>query len=482
MDANDRCAIVVALLACAFFQASFAEKCGPKWVETKIFARSSTDVTVAKLVNENPSHSSIVRFLVAQLEHLGRRQLAGDPETGGFWPCEQDFTLNQRQNSVSIIIKHQGLGDIFKCVTTIRDDQNDPRREQRSKELFNGIQRFANFLQDLAPRFISDYGLKWSRSETLEVLNYNVPDVYRQCKLSKVLSFREKSQWYVSALFTNESVIAYIREGRGTFNEALGIDPQTNKVRSLQFSTPTCDKDGNITTRTYGTGLLSLYQGLPSTSHFAFLALEENPGIQAAIQKGEHQKELVEDSDTISNDALVLLPTLLALVPIGLFQDVSLSLTVLYIIATDVISVMPLLIKGIELIVYGSNKHYATVSHIYGSENATDLAVAETWSAVCSMRSFVRKKGLILVCISVSAICSGIFLEFLTRYLANKYKREIITPLIESCDIDYSDNSHSIAEQLQDGGGLLWYRHRSRTVQQRNLSDFPLPVVEEYAS
>lgn len=288
------------------------------------------------------------------------------------------------------------------------------------------------------------------------MLKYDAPDTYRMCVLTKMLEIRRAGVWSVTALYTNKPANRYVHDGRETFLEAVEIEAKASRFRSLPVVTPRCNGT-QYKGKRKGTAVLNTFQESASSSHFTYTSLPDNPGIRAALQRGSHEKELVEDSDTISNDSLVLLPTVLALVPIGLFQDVSLSLNILHIIATDIISVMPLLAKGIELIAYGSRKYYGTVSYYYGGENATSLAVAESRSAVCSMRPFVRRKGTVLVCLAAFAIVVGI-IELLTMPLLDRYKRSSASASSDNFGFINRTILGGVSMQVEESGGLLWHR------------------------
>ncbi len=150
----------------------------------------------------------------------------------------------------------------------------------------------------------------------------------------------------------------------------------------------------------------------------------------------------------------MLLPAVLTLVPIGLFQDVSLSSTLVYILVTDIVSVLPVAIKGTELLWYGSKKHYATVSYLYGAETAKDIATAETWVASCGMKEFVQEKGIGLLTTALCAMIVGIVLEFVIRWQVTKYKK-------------FYDRFHEFGPTNRDcrheNHGLLWYLHVKNT-------------------
>lgn len=426
-----------------------------RWLKENINVLQTNGSTAAEVLSRERDNVATVREILKYMEQLGNRQLAGDPSTGGYWPCEKTRDLEDRVNTADNIMRHQGFSLLYQCLSIIGEDMEGQDQSKQSKALFEAIDKFSKDLKELAATILSKYGLSWKYPQTLEVLNYTVPDTYRVCNLTKMLSFREKQRWSITAQYSNESVLKYIRSGRGTFNEAIELDSTFQKLRSVQMTTPSCNSSG-YHGQNYGTAIMNTFQGRASTSHFSFTPLADNAAIQAALQRGEHEKELVQDSDTRSNDALVIIPALLALVPLGLFQDASFFLAVVYIIATDVISVMPLLIKGIELTNYGSKKHYSSTSYFYGGLNAKDFAVAETWSAVCSMRPFVRTKGLVFIFVALFTILVGIFLELLARYYLERYKSMTVNDAL----LDQS----GIAMPSENAGGLFWHMKRARAL------------------
>lgn len=175
--------------------------------------------------------------------------------------------------------------------------------------------------------------------------------------------------------------------------------------------------------------------------------------------RGVHEKNLVEDSDAPSNLAIILLPAILDLVPLGLFEDFSLVVTMIYTLATDVISVLPAAIKGMELVIYGSNEHTAMLPHLYGGKNATDVAAAETWIANCRIRRRFKEQGIALLVTAIAIMTIGVLLEFKTRAWVRRLsrRRRIMLKEFQSRDIsEPEDRSH---------GGLLWLIERENAYQ-----------------
>lgn len=158
-------------------------------------------------------------------------------------------------------------------------------------------------------------------------------------------------------------------------------------TRAVKFRKVGCDEDGMpIGWIQNGTSLLESLPGSPSRSHFVHQFgpyygtandLKTSPAIVQALEGGELEKQMVENSDCLSSMSILLLPTILTLLPIALFQDASMLATVLYAVASDIASAMPNAIKGAELVIFGSRKHYAFNVDMYGVKNNTGAIAAE---------------------------------------------------------------------------------------------------------
>lgn len=153
--------------------------------------------------------------------------------------------------------------------------------------------------------------------------------------------------------------------------------------------------------------------------------LQDSAAIEMALQNGDFKMEKVEESDSFSSLSILLLPIVLALLPIALFQDAKVIATVLYAVVTDVVSVLPIAIKGVELVVYGSQHHYAFNSNMYGTRNGSLSSAEDTCAAECDMKPFVRQKGIGLLTLACTAMTIGIVLGVTVRRCAAKRRKEL---------------------------------------------------------
>lgn len=182
------------------------------------------------------------------------------------------------------------------------------------------------------------------------------------------------------------------------------------------------------------------------------------------------------DSDTASNIAILLLPVGLALLPLSLFQDVGTGVTLLYVLFTDIISVLPVAIKGVELIELAAHEHNARTAYVYGSYKSQVVAT-EMWVSSCKLKDFVRIRGIALLTVAFTSMIVGLILEFVVRHRLEKYKEVTQSYLVKELEIeeersslDENRRSSIYSEQVVNfiqrsgGGGLLWHIEQAKAM------------------
>lgn len=436
--------------------AASAEECPVyRWQVDRTKPLQASNGTLASRMNSSPEEKKLVEHILEHYENLGQRRSQGNTK-GELRECFARPALENIRVSAGALVKQYGFGDIYDCLTVLDDGGRKIPTYRTSLDLFKLIVKFNDIVLAHAPEVLRSYGLPWGK-ETIyqsEMLGGLSPAGYRKCSLAKSLAYRVNGSWTLASMFTNVSKdISAKKFERGYFSEALTVN-EYQKVVPVPLRMPTCKtvdeekKKMNLTGYESGTAYLASWAGRPTWTHFQMRELWYNPALEAALFRGQHEKELVQDSDTASNLAILFLPAALALVPLGLFQDVSISVTLLYILATDVVSVLPVAIKGIELLVYSSKVHTATASYLYGARTATDLAAAETWVANCWMTPRIRNEGIAILFTAIAVMLFGILLEVLTT---SKIRRLRITNKMSLQELETPDFSDS-----GSSGGLLW--------------------------
>lgn len=382
------------------------------------FALRSTGGSTASSINRHTNAKNALRNLLGHFESLDHNLKGHDPTRGDKWPCQLFHGYKDVQEEVVAF----GWKKMKPCTHSIRPDTS-LMNFSTPRDVFKTIRAFHDATASFGPSAARSYGLKWDNVRSAGVLDHEHEDKYRQCKFVRALGYRFNGRWAATALFTNYSLQSE-PENRGILKEVITLD-DANRATAIPITKAVCARKRKKRTflrEQTGTGILRMMKGHVEPGFFRFRKngksktnMGQSLAIRHAVMQGNFEKEMVEDSDTFSNLAILLLPVVLSLVPIALFQDTSMITTVLYAIATDVVSVMPIAIKGLELVVYGSQRHYKANHFLFGIETGSPTSVASSWAAECDMKPFVRRKGTILLAVALSAMMFGVVLEFVAR-------------------------------------------------------------------
>lgn len=417
---NPPVALVLSIIALSH---ASSKPCPPgKWVAESV-ALKSTGGTFASEINRDKGAKKALRNVLSHLDNLGRMLETHDKTRGDSWLCHKFHGYQDAQ----ALIKSLGWRPMEgNCTYGIRHD-TFLANSSDAEDQFKTISAFHDAVAPMGPAIARSYGVRWQSIETAGVLPYIPEDSYRQCKLARLFAFRFNGRWAASAVFTNVSV-SIDSSNRGVLREVITVD-DTNSAKAVTVRKAVCagKKKRDVSHFQSGTCILEKKSGPISPYHFLYRkkvrrkpGINANPSVIAAIVAGEFEKEMVEASDSLSNLAILILPVALALLPIALFQDTGMLATVLYAIATDVVSVMPIALKGFELIVYGSNRHYMSNHFLNGFGGGSPTATAQSWAAECGMKPFVRQKGVVLLVGAVLAMIFGVILEFVARGVVHR--------------------------------------------------------------
>jgi len=239
------------------------------------------------------------------------------------------------------------------------------------------------------------------------------------CTLRNVAGFRSpvESGFNVGVTLTNHPVnISLPETARIYLNEKWSADEASGKIIAQPLPSY---KHGEIDTRiNSSTTVLFTWGGSPKISTFIGIPIATNPAVQHVLQIAEKFEEGVFDSVAVSNLAILVFPAVLSLLPVALFGITeNPALIIGYAIATDILTVLPLAIKGIEMISFTQREHTGCVSWNVGVEVDSGLALTEMWCAGCAHRPQFRLYGPWLL----AAAFAFMFAGFLFEYLAYKW-------------------------------------------------------------
>lgn len=210
-----------------------------------------------------------------------------------------------------------------------------------------------------------------------------------------------------------------------------------------------------------------------------FYPKEDNLAIREAVSSIKDTKQnMVKETVRPSNSAILLLPVLLAVIPSALFAETSSWFAVCYVAITDFLALIPLLIKGIEILQAQNTEIFKTRTIVYGDLSMRNTTVvASTWSCSCSLAKNLTTLGYSLVFTAIFSMLVGTALEVIVRTRVESNKRRALeakalwtsgeeylwerTPPCDKCDC-FKLNASSSSSSSSSGGLIELRRKQGR--------------------
>lgn len=306
------------------------------------------------------------------------------------------------------------LSTSIKCVTDFT-----PRGESEER-LHDLVTRFRHQIDEHALSINRAANSRFPRPDT--VFNYPHSTQTEDCMFNAIAANRHQRTWYLNAAITN------VERGRhvGDFERKFLVEYVGRGGRHANMTLRERRADGTDLYRRDASTLLVLHHGSAKADFFKNTFLEDNVAVIRAVGKARHYSEQVYDALSASSISILVFPLLLNTLPIALFADVSTRTMLLYAIVSDVLTTIPLLVKGIELISIGSRTNVAAITRISSWFNGTlaDVAAAEVFVASCKSKQNVLPMGVLFVGISLAFLIAGLAGEVLAReYVAYRRRK-----------------------------------------------------------
>ena len=162
-------------------------------------------------------------------------------------------------------------------------------------------------------------------------------------------------------------------------------------------------------------------------TRFSPMSFAENPSIRQALEKADTSQQQVANVLLTSTLAILFLPLLLTLIPISCFSYVTTIQMTGYILLTDILTVAPIGIKGIELLVIHNKRFRAVVVRMTSDFNRNgvfpEAASSESWGCECRTEDRVGRIGAAFLVIALLAFVLGTTLELVTfQYVRRRRK------------------------------------------------------------
>lgn len=292
-----------------------------------------------------------------------------------------------------------------------------PLTTMTSKELFDGIRTRSEAIRRNRLRIANVIVGNWSNDISTPLRFEHKTDT-TVCRLNFASGFRVARKWYllstVANIMNGENVAYLKRESIAEYHRVLPNHSLDNALDMTLNIRPADGDDSPHKQQPNTTTVLILGSGLSQPSNFARVHMADIPAIKDGMDIISLSIQQANDALALSSIAILMLPLILNLVPSVLFMPLPGAWSTLgYVLLTDIVTVIPLAIKGIELIGVGQFTAYSASGQISSPVNGSFgiSAGAEIWVARCRARRDLVLIGSIFVSLSILALMIGIGLE-----------------------------------------------------------------------
>lgn len=271
-------------------------------------------------------------------------------------------------------------------------------------------------ITSLAPALLNNISISnWTKP--VYPIDHMYTRQFLECTLDHQAALRINGLWYVATGITNRPKMEWVAIGERQYLVEYIRVSKNGKLSPARMVLPINPVNGTMHYVDFQASTLIAYsRGGAQPSQFRPIPLERNVAVVDALDIGDAFVQQIEDATTGSNIAILALPMILTLVPIALVADVSQRSMLLYILLCDILTALPMAIKGAELLSISRRRFTSMVSRMGDTSRCNESVVAEIWVADCGIRKNVGPTGLAFLTASMVLMAVGIALEVFARW------------------------------------------------------------------
>ncbi|CAN8066519.1 unnamed protein product, partial [Agarophyton chilense] len=283
--------------------------------------------------------------------------------------------------------------------------------------LFRVVSNYSHKLDTLAPELakraaVPDWG---DPAEARHSADFRYEDRSQECRHDFVAFAKLKGSWFINTRITNRDPLITLGNGQRFFLDELdGGDPNELSVFPVNLVTrdagtrPVSEKSYHVWNNNswvVSNTALEFRSGAAFASQYGNIFSADNLAVNLALERGKHSTELAFDATTTSNIAILALPLAMNVVPVALIADVNTLGMLIYTLLTDVLTAIPLAIKGVEVLLISKRVRHAAVFRITGgnlfNQSTETYKAAELWVAECKPGIDYTTYGIVLLVVAL---------------------------------------------------------------------------------
>lgn len=364
----------------------------------------SEDALIANVLKQNLTLQARIKPMVSLLKDVVKA-IDTRRDRNDINKCNLERIIPNWVYTALLNARYFQIGDLSKsCYSQIHGKKAVEEKFLTRAQVKDSLKDIASGVQALyeASKNAVEVSLKMDSKQWKEkfpLRHWRNVDLPEQCQLETFSAYRIHDDVYIRAAITNHDVDKYVQDGdRQYVMEWVKEDYST----SLKMKQPRLDGMG-----VNGSTILWKRGARAWLSWHGEMKEDSNPAIQDVLRTNKVEIDLAEDAVAPSNIALLALPLVMSFIPVAFLAELNTCGVLWYIVFTDIISAIPLLIKGIEL-VGTTNSRQELVAYYAGDK---DLADVQVWVAKCSGTNRFKNIGTSFIVIASAATVVGIVLE-----------------------------------------------------------------------
>lgn len=293
-------------------------------------------------------------------------------------------------------------------------DPNKTYNAPSEGDVYQWVVQHAELIEDKAEAAADRARVNWTEAYRGTKFEYNSKT--QKCDYNYMGFFKHAGNWFIAERITNSDK-RYVAQTNTREYLFEYIRPEGVLTLSLK------DNSTSDLVRKNGTTAFMVVGGADVPSAFGDLKGSDNPAVAEALRKGDHNAQQADDATTPSNIAILAFPLVMNIVPVALIADVNSIGMLVYTLLTDVLTAVPLAIKGVEVFGIGTIAQTTAISRISGANigmvnETTGIPhdkVMELWVAKCRAEESLRSTGIILLTVALLFMVGGIIAEFVAK-------------------------------------------------------------------
>lgn len=372
-------------------------------------ASTSSPLTVATSAEAIPHFHALLRFISSTEAAVTTsiKESLDASSDDGLTTCN-DRDLEWRQAVTTYFgLRHWPPPDMT-CVTNVYSP-GETAPDFPVDRVYDLVRRAGEDLARVATEVAAATGRTWPDATRGTDFVYNVRT--QGCTHDYAAFVRLDGAWYLETRLTNEDKDRTLIEGKREYLwEYVRADPRRMLPPAKVY-----------VAGSYGTTVFANLSGSVPASGFGTIFPTDNLAIAEALAAGEHANQQAIDATTTSNIAILALPLAMNLVPVAVIADVNSLGMLMYTLATDVLTCVPLAIKGVEVLSVGLRRETKVVTRITGVDDG--VKAAEVWTARCITNAELRPVGIALLVVALVFMIGGVAAEFIAREVVTRRRR-----------------------------------------------------------